>query len=138
MEATRDGRELYADQLALRAYEVRGLAALGRVEAIRRVIDESLELQPGFWTAGYVMRVAALELRAHGYAKEGQNFAREALEWARSRKPQDAETRENRWLMGEILYLLGHLQEAREFYLGLAEGIAIYGLVVSILLLGRI
>jgi tetratricopeptide (TPR) repeat protein len=121
VEATRDGRELYADQLALRAYEVRGLAALGRVEAIRRVIDESLELQPGFWTAGYVMRVAALELRAHGYAKEGQNFAREALEWARSRKPQDAETRENRWLMGEILYLLGHLQEAREFYLGLAE-----------------
>ncbi len=119
--ASRKGRELYADQLALRAYEVRGLAALGRIEAIRRLIDESLELQPGQWTAGDVMRMAAAELRAHGYATDGQSFAREALEWGRSRPPQDADTRENRWLMAEMLYLLGQWEEARELYMGLAE-----------------
>jgi tetratricopeptide (TPR) repeat protein len=119
--ATREDRELYADQLALRAYEVRGLAALGRVEEVRRVIDDSLELQPGRWNAGDVMRVAAKELRAHGRATEGREFARKALEWGRSRPQREAETAENRWLVAEMLYFLGQWDEAKELYSGLAQ-----------------
>jgi tetratricopeptide (TPR) repeat protein len=121
MAATRKDRELYADQLALRAFEVRGLAALGRVDEIRRVIDGSLELQPGQWNAGDVMRAAAEELRAHGHAAEGQEFARKALEWARSQSSQEVETVETRWLVAEMLYFLGQWEEAKKLYLGFGD-----------------
>jgi tetratricopeptide (TPR) repeat protein len=121
MAATREDRALYADQLALRAFEIGSLAALGRVDEMHRVIDDSLELQPGRWNVGDVMRVAAVELRAHGHATEGQEFARKALEWGQSRPPREAETAENRWLVAEMRYFLEQWDEAKELYAGLSQ-----------------
>ena len=119
--ATYEGRELFADQMALRGYEVRGLAALGRVEDVRRVIDESLELQPGGWNAGRVMWVAALELRAHGHPAEARGVAEKALDWGRTQPQQEAARSDNRWLTAGMLYVLGRWEEAKQLYLQLAQ-----------------
>ena len=119
--ATYKDRELYADQMALRGYEVRGLAALGRIEDLRQVVKESLELQPGGFSAGDVMWVAALELRTHNHPAEAQELTEEALEWGQSRTPQEAASSQIRWMMAELYYLLGRWEEARKVYLELAD-----------------
>jgi tetratricopeptide (TPR) repeat protein len=119
--ATHASRELYADQLALRTYEIRGLAALGRVEQVTQVIEDSLELQPGQWTAGYVMLVAAKELRAHGHPRDAREVAQRAVGWCRSRPEQERSTRDQRTDLAEALYSLGRWDEAQELYVALAE-----------------
>ena len=75
----------------------------------------------GQWTAGYVMLVAAKELRAHGHPRDAREVAQRAVGWCRSRPEQERSTRDQRTGLAEALYSLGRWDEAQELYVALAE-----------------
>jgi TolB-like protein len=62
------------------------LAALGRAREVSDLLDELPALPPHAWrTQAGIMREAGLELRAHGYAVEGDTVLGRTLAWLASR-----------------------------------------------------
>jgi DNA-binding SARP family transcriptional activator/TolB-like protein len=100
-------------------WEVRTLAALGRVNELERLLQESLVLppQPG-WTPAGVMRDAAAELRAHGHAEAAARALEQALAWYASR-PAEERSRHRRSL-ARTLYQAERWAEARALFEELA------------------
>jgi len=82
LREARRAREIFPAHLGVLDYELRALAALGRVNDVFALLDESLTipLTPGF---SYAMRpvLVASELRAHGYPEAYQTAIGRALEW---------------------------------------------------------
>jgi tetratricopeptide (TPR) repeat protein len=64
LELAKKGQEIYPDDLYLLCIEARALAALGKTDEVKKVIDKSLITPSSLGTPGWVMREAALELRA--------------------------------------------------------------------------
>ena len=64
-------------------YEIRALGALGRIEGIRKRLEESLALaeEGGRHTPGGTMRLAAQELRAHGFDDASSSILNQAIQW---------------------------------------------------------
>jgi len=100
-------------------WEVRALAALGRVPEVERLLHHTLSLppQPG-WTPADVMRGAAVELRAHGHADAAARAFEQALSWYASR-PAEAGL-PHRWSLARTLYEAERWPEARAVFEGLA------------------
>jgi len=114
LEEARRARQLYPDLLRTLSYEVRPLAALGRLEELNERLDESLTLPTqGGWTVGRVMWVAGTELRAHSYHEEATVVFNRGINWYRSRAQEQAETPVYRYRLAEILYEAERWQEAR-------------------------
>ena len=72
--------------------EIQALVALGRVDAVTALLDESESLYApredlgnGPWNAGALMRVVALELRAHGQASMSRDVLVRAHAWYATR-----------------------------------------------------
>jgi tetratricopeptide (TPR) repeat protein len=87
------GRRAYPDRLRMLANELRALAALGRLDEVERGLGESLLLpRGGPLTAASVMGHVALELRAHGFRDASLGVAERAVQWYRSRPPDEAAT----------------------------------------------
>jgi len=85
LKEARRGRKYYPDVLNLRGYEVRALAALGRIDEVRQVIDESMAMAfTSSYSPGTVMRYATEELRAHGHEEAAMEIANRAVEWYQS------------------------------------------------------
>ena len=102
----------YPDVVQVRGIEVRALAALGRVDDISRVIDDSLIVRSRAGTPDDVMRIAAEELRAHGYAAAGLAVAERAVEWLQNRPPAQARPAD----LAHALVLAQRWSEARALY----------------------
>lgn len=73
------------DILAFYSRKAAALAALGRLAELDRLVEETLALRARAGTAGWVMRAAAEELRAHGHREAGLEMARRAVAWYQSR-----------------------------------------------------
>jgi serine/threonine protein kinase/tetratricopeptide (TPR) repeat protein len=121
LEEIRRSQEYYPDRLELRAGEVRALTALGRIQEVREVIEESLNLKLRTGTPGDVMLEAAQELRAHGYLNEGQEIANRAADWYKNRTLDDAESDVYRFDLAFALYIAEQWEEAKVLFKGLAE-----------------
>jgi serine/threonine protein kinase/tetratricopeptide (TPR) repeat protein len=82
LREARRARELYPDQPNVLLYEVRALAALGRLRDLDRRLEESLT-SPSTEapSPGIVMSIAARELHAHGHLKEAATLRRRVLVW---------------------------------------------------------
>jgi len=109
----RRARAAYPDRLLILGSELRALAALGRIDEVDRVLDESL-LMPsqGEMDAGGLMLVAAAELRAHGNREGSIRLAERAREWFVSRPEGEAATIWSRMRLATALYMAGRWEDA--------------------------
>ncbi len=75
------GLEEHPTILYLHEHQAAALAALGRLQDLERVMSSALRAQASSGTAGLVMLVASMELRAHGHREEADALATRAAEW---------------------------------------------------------
>jgi tetratricopeptide (TPR) repeat protein len=120
----RRGREQHPDRLEAFRYEARALAALGRVDEVRVLLDELLSLQPDpSWGHAYPAAIAGLEFRAHGHHDAAQEVLELALDRLRTHLPDDDQRRTHQYNVGRIFYWSERFEEAGEVFLQLvAEG----------------
>ncbi|NIM58433.1 MAG: hypothetical protein GTO16_05750 [Candidatus Aminicenantes bacterium] len=117
LKEARRGRKYYPDVLSLRGYEVRALAALGRIDKVKQVIDESMAMAfTSSYTPGTVMRYAAEELRAHGHEEAAMEIANRAVEWYKSHLTPTT----YRYGLARALYLAKRWDEAHPIFEKLA------------------
>jgi len=112
LKAARQGRKQYPDLLSNLWYEIRALAALGKVGDIQKRIEEShnLSLQ-GSWTPASIMGYASRELRLHGHKKKAIEIANQAIAWYKENKDRDY-----RSSLAFTLEMAEQWEEAREIY----------------------
>jgi tetratricopeptide (TPR) repeat protein/predicted Ser/Thr protein kinase/TolB-like protein len=112
LEIVRRARKYFPDALNLMAAEARAFAALGKIEEVKRVVDESLLSRSSLGTAGDVLLEAARELRVHGYEKAFKDMAGRAVEWYRGRAAGQEATEQQRYELAEALYVSEQWEEA--------------------------
>ncbi len=81
--------------------EASALAALGRLDEVKRVARESLTSASKRATAGDVVIRAASELRAHGYRQASLELAAQAVDWYAERLESHPSSRPE-WLEGMV------------------------------------
>jgi len=86
LDEARRARVRTPDQLAPVTWEVRALAALGRLPQLDRLIDESLATTASDQSPGVIWLVAAAELRAHGQRAAALAVAARAVGWYREQR----------------------------------------------------
>jgi DNA-binding SARP family transcriptional activator/TolB-like protein len=122
LKAAQKARERNPNLLSMLELEVRALAALGRVDQVVDRLDESLSLPPqAGWLTARVMRVAAVELRAHGRPEAGLEASAREIDWYESRAPEENATRQGRFLLAESNYVGRRWETARSVYEELAR-----------------
>ncbi len=112
LEVVRRARKYFPDALGLMANEARALAALGRIEEVKKVVDESLLSRSSIGTAGRVMLGAARELRLRGYQEAFKDMAGRAVEWYRGRAAGKEAAEEQRYELAVALYVSEQWEEA--------------------------
>jgi serine/threonine protein kinase len=123
LEIAKQTRERFPDSFYPLQYEVRALAALGKTEEIKKLIEESQTLtKPGFTTGspGGTMRIAGQELRAHGYEDAAMTFFNQAIQWYRSRPAEEMDSL-LRYGYGLTLYDARRWEEAKTIFEELAK-----------------
>jgi tetratricopeptide (TPR) repeat protein len=113
LEVVRRGREMYPEQASFLFNELRALAALGRIEEIRGILEGVYETDPDPADA---VSAAALELAVHGNGAKAQALWDELLEWADAFYPDAATNRATRATYAEVLYRAGRYEEAFRIY----------------------
>jgi len=114
LAVARRGYEQYPDLRSL-LYEVRALAALGRIEQLNESLDQGLntmDFSPSGRTPGDVMTAAAAELRAHGFAGDARRVADRAVAWHETRPPEESATPGHRYGYALSLYQSERWDEA--------------------------
>ena len=87
----RKGLETFPDMLSMHAAVAQALAALGRVDELDQALDAALAVPSGRLNPGYVLVVAADELRVHGHPEASPRLARRAVDWYRGQPPAQLE-----------------------------------------------
>jgi tetratricopeptide (TPR) repeat protein len=113
LKEARRGLEYYPNMLSQRVNEVRALAALGRIDKVKRIIDESLSIMSQAGTSGDVMLEAAQELRAHGHLEAYKEVAARAVDWYRDKLSEKEATERKRYHLARALYLAEQWQESQ-------------------------
>jgi serine/threonine protein kinase/tetratricopeptide (TPR) repeat protein len=112
LEVVRRARKYFPDALGLMANEARALAARGKIEEVKKVIEESLLSRSSIGTAGRVMLTAARELRLRGYQEAFRDIAGRAVEWYRGRAAGKEASEEQRSELAGALYVSEQWEEA--------------------------
>jgi tetratricopeptide (TPR) repeat protein len=105
LKEARRGLEYYPNMLSLRRHEVRALVALGRVNEVNKIIDESLAITSQAGTPGDIMREAAQELRAHGHQEAYKEVAARAVDWYQDRFSEKEVTEKKQYDLAHALYI---------------------------------
>ncbi len=121
LKSVRSVLQYYPNVLSLRTYEVRALAAMGKVEDINKVIDESIPVRSVLGTAGGVMREAGLHLRLHGYREASFQVLERAVDWYKSRPDEELGTQTQQSGLADALYKAERSEEAEAIYEALHE-----------------
>ncbi len=103
LREVRRAQEHYPDEMYLD--EARALAAVGRIDKVKEVIEKSLAVtfRPGLH--GNVLLEAVRELRAHGHHEACKEIADEAVEWHKTRLSERKATQRLRVRLANALYL---------------------------------
>jgi len=122
LEIAKQARRRFPDSFDALNYEVRALAALGKIEEVKKRIEESLTLtKPSTaGTPGGTMRTAGEELRAHGYADAAMTSFYQAIQWYRSRSTEEMDSL-LRYGYGLTLYDARRWEEAKSIFEELAK-----------------
>ena len=117
LQAALEGLRRFPDNPQILATQVRALAALGRVEEMRRGVAASMNLPPmEGWAAADVLLLAAVELRAHGHAAAADTMLAQARDWLAARPPAEAASEAHQVRVALVAYTAGRLADAqREF-----------------------
>jgi tetratricopeptide (TPR) repeat protein len=115
------GQKYYPNRLWLRAFEARALAALGKIDAVREVIEKSLVVVSSSGTPGDVMLEAAWQLRAHGHMEAYQEIANRAVGWYQDRLRLKEVNEDMRHDLATALYTAERWDEAQAVFEELAE-----------------
>ena len=121
LKAAQWGRRLYPQEYGVLNCELRALAALGKLDQVEELIDESLSLPPSETSSpGGSMRLTALELNAHGYPEEASLLLERVIRWYENRPVEE----ESRWRepLATTLYAARKWEEARALFEELAAG----------------
>lgn len=106
LRVARIARRLFPTSFLSRTDELVALAALGNMDDLRRAADDTQTMATrGTATPAASMRVAAEELRAHGYHSESIAMARAAVTWYRNRPADYLASAANRLLLAQSLYV---------------------------------
>lgn len=119
----RQARKRFPDSFSPLNHEVSAFAALGKIEEIKKLIEESQTLtKPGFTTGspGGTMRLAGEELRAHGDEDAAMTFLNQAIQWYRSRPAEELDSL-LRDRYGLTLYCARRWEEAKSVFEEIAE-----------------
>jgi len=112
LDAVREAKKYFRDNLAVKADEVRALAALGKTNEIADAVEESLASASAVGTAGEVMFEAAAELRAHGMKDPSRAYAQKAVQWYRDKAAGGAASGASLNDLAEALYAAERWEEA--------------------------
>src|SRR5438067_10672849 len=111
----------FPDNPQILATQVRALAALGRVEEMRRGVAATMNLPPmQGWAAADVLLLAAVELRAHGHPAAADTLLGQARDWLAARPPAEAASEEHQVRVALVAYSAGRLSDARREFERLA------------------
>jgi tetratricopeptide (TPR) repeat protein len=109
LEMARRARRVQPWLLSLLDVELRAAAALGQVDRVEQLLEDSLSFPPERWRSrGMRPVMAALELRAHGLAEAARVVATGATDWIRARPLDDADP----YALGRALYCAERWEEA--------------------------
>jgi serine/threonine protein kinase/tetratricopeptide (TPR) repeat protein len=112
LEVALRARKYYPDALTPMILEARSLAAQGRIEEVKKVVDESLLSRSSVGTAGRVMLAAARELHLRGYQEAFKDMAGRAVEWYRGRAAGKEAAEQQRYELVVALYVSEQWEEA--------------------------
>jgi serine/threonine protein kinase len=87
LEPAREGRRRFPTSSRPYFSELYALAAMGRMDELRELIEEQTTLS-GITTPAGVRRLAAVELRAHGHEDQAMMLLGEAIRWYESQSPE--------------------------------------------------
>jgi serine/threonine protein kinase/tetratricopeptide (TPR) repeat protein len=122
LEVIRTGEKYYPERLLFRASETRALAALGKIDEVKKVIEGSLNIESTAGTPGDVMMEAASELNAHGHKDVAREIIAEVIAWAESRPEAERKTEASQKFFAQALYGAGRWDEAGGIFGSLASG----------------
>ena len=117
LQAALEGLRRFPDNPQILATQVRALAALGRVEEMRRGVAAGMNLPPmEGWAAADVLLLAAVELRAHGHAAAADTMLAQERDWLAARPRAEASSEAHQVRVALVAYTAGRLADAqREF-----------------------
>ncbi len=118
-EKIQKAEELFPDRI-WRTQEVRVMAALGRIERVLELVDDSLAGMANAGSPSNVLTEAVEELRVHGHMEEAQSIADRLVEWERKQMPDEPTESQLRGFAGR-LYLAQRWDDAYEIYTKLSE-----------------
>lgn len=114
-------RAAIPESLGALGLEIRARAALGQLDAVRALVEESVGFRPEWLdTPGSMMLLAGHELAAHGFAPAATAMYEEALAWHRRLPEAEAAVPRRRQELAEALLHVGRLEEARAILAELA------------------
>ena len=120
LKIARRVRKAYPELLNLLGLEARALAALGRVNDVQKLIEESKTLPPqSEYSPGSIMRDIGSELRAHGHKEAAIPILNQAVQWFESRHQEEKATVANRSALAGAFYTLDKWDEAETLFEGL-------------------
>jgi len=116
----RRAREQHPDNRQTLLLELQALAALGRSDEVRMLLDEVLTLPPrASWGHAWEAAVAGAELQAHGHTEVAVEFFQLALDRLRNHFPNTGQSAGYQYNVGRLLVWSGQYYEARSVFLGL-------------------
>jgi tetratricopeptide (TPR) repeat protein len=118
LETAREGRRRFPTSSFPYYSELYALAAMGRMDELRELIEEQTTLMAITTPAG-VRRIAAVELRAHGYEDQAMTLLDEAIRWYESQSPEKLDSLRGSYAL--TLYHVRRWDRAKIIYEDLAE-----------------
>jgi tetratricopeptide (TPR) repeat protein len=103
------------------SYEVRALAALGRINEVKEVIDKSFSITSRSNAEELAMLRGAQVLRRHKHMDAYREIAARLIEWNEYRLSEQEETRSLLQDYAEALYLAERWEEAHALYKKLSD-----------------
>jgi len=117
LKSARQSRKQFPELLSALWYEVRALAALGKIIEVNDCIDNCLTLPAQTdWNHGQVMLLAGRELREHGYREASLNILEHAIGWFKSKLRKELDSKTHRHGLGRALYASEKWTDAQSIY----------------------
>lgn len=120
LHLARRAREHHPNTPGIAKLEVRALAACGRVEELRRVMDTTSAAPPSEasdW--GSLARESGLELLEHGHPDASRDLLERSLSWYLRQRGADPPSSHHRQEVGTAQYLCGDRDRAYEVFTAL-------------------
>jgi tetratricopeptide (TPR) repeat protein/TolB-like protein len=112
LRESRRAVRLYPDELDVRVCELRALAALGQLEDVDRVVDESATLRSESGLPGWFVHNAACALRAHGHTAAAIELAERGIAVCETRMAAEGASVDETLELAVLLYSAEHWEDA--------------------------